>query len=115
MWLKMGSNQDTQNIRELQKSTANLEKITALMQQDIEYIKKGQDELKDVVNKIVYPSMELFNKLEARVSDLEEENKKNTLGTVFANLLANKAFTVVASAIIGVALWYIITKGSGIK
>lgn len=111
----MATKPELKAISELQKDVSELKTNQALTQRDVQYIKDGQDDLKQAVQKIVYPSMELFNKLETRVTNLEIENKNNTLGTVFANLLANKAFTLVAGAIIAAALYYVVTKGTGIK
>lgn len=94
---------------------AKLQRDVAVMQNDLKYIKEGQDEIKKQLEKMNYVSQTDFDKvigsIVADIKELKAYNDDNRVGTVFSGLLANKALAVVVGAIILAATYAFLSKG----
>lgn len=91
---------------------SELQKNFAVMQNDLSYIKSGQDDLKLQISRMVFVPVSEFQELKKRVIDLEAYNVSNKVGTVFANLFASKAFTFVIGLIFAAIIYYVVATGA---
>lgn len=91
---------------------AYLQRDVAVIKNDIGYMKKSQEELTDIVKGMAFVPIKDFDDLTKRVDSLEKYNFDNRLGTVFAQLLSNKIFTVFAGLLVAAAIYYAVKTGA---
>ena len=96
---------------------AKLQRDVAVMQNDLKYISKGNDEIKAKIDKMNFVSVGDYDRdqteVNKRIKALEDYNSENKVGATVANLLGNKGLALLVAALLA-AIAYMATKGGGL-
>lgn len=94
---------------------AKLQTDVAVMKNDIQYIKRTQDEMSAVLKNLAFASQKDLDEAVARIQALEKYNDDNKLGTVLSTMLGNRVFTWFVGLLIAAMLYYLVKTGGGLK